>query len=470
LPSKRPLEADVKLVDLSSATPPQKVQSCSERSPAKQPRLELQRNMEILSEVMPETLATKSAETLSITAERPELPGRLPSLRGPKPNLALEKAVEVAMQLLRDGLTAYALEKDLKGESSADVFAEKWAAEHYEEMKSAILGLLPWTGEMKEAPNGSYDIISFQGRKTPRREMDERQLMHFRKEGAQARAWEALCAVLAAISSRKEKIWLEQHDLDDEIADLVKTIPGCKSKTSAKRRQAIRDMIPKLVAEGAGGFAESLIDPRGLHQVTFARRPSGLLPATSMWTRRMPLWDALKSMDDEGPLRGAAADKEWCHGAGREFVFQDLQFGWEETAKARKARSCPYSRKERISAKDLKADKQLRDLLRSKKPVILLDTLAALAPRSVFKDENLSKIVTDELHALCRDAKARGEAVVFTLGSDRPHKLAQRVYLRPPLADYGMRCGCFRWRESCEVPWAREFKWDDRITLCLQMP
>jgi len=288
-------------------------------------------------------------------------------------------------------------------------------------------------------------------------------LQHFRAESDQTRAWEALCAVMATISGRKEKMWLENLDVESELKKMLRKMPQCKS--DERRRAAIREMIPKIMEEGAGAFSETLIDPRMTQIVTFARGPSGLVPGTSMTYRRMPLWDALKGMDDEGPLRAAAAEKEWCWGAGRQFALQDLQFGHEVC-------NIPfgYSRKERKFAKDLQADTQLRDLLRSKKPVVLLDTLAALGPRDVCKNNGLSDIVRAELHVLFKEAKARGEAVVFTLGSAVPHKLAEKVYLQPPLADYGMRCGCLRWRASADVPWAREFKWEDRITLCLQMP
>ena len=48
----------------------------------------------------------------------------------------------------------------------------------------------------------------------------------------------------------------------------------------------------------------------------------------------------------------------------------------------------------------------------------------------VCKSNSLNKIVTAELANLLREAKARGEAVVFSLGSENPHKLAERVH--PP--------------------------------------
>merc|ERR1719199_1553946 len=98
----------------------------------------------------------KSARASNLTPERPEQPQKLPSLRGPRPNRVLKEAVEVAMRLFKEALTAYAIEKetrmrstdDLNGEDKACRFAEQWAAEHYEDLKNAILGLLPWTGKM----------------------------------------------------------------------------------------------------------------------------------------------------------------------------------------------------------------------------------------------------------------------------------------------------------------------------------
>lgn len=454
-PRKRQLETESDADSFKLPFACQDLSSSSECPPAKQPKLEIQRNMEILDLVAPETPEMKEARSLGTEMTPP----KLPSLRGPKPNLKLEQAVEVAMKLFREVLTEYALEKDLRGEDKADKLAERLAGERYEELKNAIVGLLPWAGEMKASSNGKYDIVAFRGRKTTRNEVNRRQLQHFRAEGAQARAWEALCAVMAAISSREEKVWLEYHEIQDDIDKMLNNKHLCKSKRSARRRAAIREMIPKLVEEGAGAFAPYLIDPKSIHHISFARGLSGHLPATHMTFRRMPLWDALKTMDDDGPLRADAFEKEWCFAAGRQFALQDLQYGHKDG-----------SRKDRTYARKLRPEKKLRNLLRSKAPVVLLDTLAALGPRDVCKNQGFSAIVTEELHCLFRQAKEQGEAVVFSLGSEFPHKLAEKVYLRPPLANYGMRVGCLRWRESSSVPWAREFKWDDRITLGLQMP
>jgi len=410
----------------------------------------------------PQTPETRTTQASEVSPDPPSAPATLLNMQNRQESQtdpALGKAVKVAMNLYRDALIEFELERDLKGDENATKLVVQWAADHYEELRNAILSLLPWTGEREIGKGGTYDVIKFTGCKTTRREVCKTQLRHLRAQGAQAQAWEALCAVLAVISAREEKLWLECHNNQEELDELPKKIPLCKSKRSATRRAAICEMVPKWVEHGAGAFVYYLLDPRSVHCMTLARGPEGPLPATSMTTRRMPLWDALKSMDFAGPLCGQAKDKEWCWAAGRQFALQDLQYGHKQG-----------SRKERISTKDLKPDTQLRDLLRSKKPVLLLDTLAALAPRDVCKNQGLSEIVRTELATLFREAKARGEAVVFLLGSEDPHKLAQRVYLHPPLADQGMRCGNLRWREAADVPWAREYRWNDRNTLCLQMP
>jgi len=478
---KRPLETELQNFDnfdLCEELP-------SECPPVKRQSLEIPCDVKVFEEVVcsetPERRTCKSID-LELTPEefRPVTPSLLPvpppqvseqlvSLQL-KPKPSLDAAVKVSMHLFKEALTAYALELDRTGyddTEKADKFCEQWAADHYEELRDAMLSLLPWTGEIKSAPSGAYDVMEFQGRQTPQKKISAKQLEHFRSHGgSQARAWEALCAVLAVVSSREQLVWLD-YNIDLEI-DVPKTLSslglGKARRGSAKRMAAIRDMIPKLMEDGAGGFAKSLIDPRGLHSITFTRGPSGPVPATSTTVRRMPLWDALKCMDDEGPLRGVAADKEWCWGAGRQFALQDLKFGYTTDELE------DEPRKGRIAVDAMEPDTKLRDLLRSKRPVRLLDTLAALAPREVCKEKGLSKIVTTELQRLLVEAKAAGEAVVFHLGSDTPHKLAEKVYLRPPLADNGMRCGCLRWREGADMPWARERELDERIILCIQMP
>jgi len=182
-------------------------------------------------------------------------------------------------------------------------------------------------------------------------------------------------------------------------------------------------------------------------------------PAALVITNRLPLWDALKALDGDNPVVGEAKSREWCLKAGRQFAFQEAKLGISEK-----------SRKYRAAASTLKSDPELRALLRSKKPVVCLEVVAALAPRDVARNEGLSLIVKAELTRVMREAKSRGEAVVFCLGGDSPHTLAEKVYLRKPISDHGLRCGYLRWRASAGVPWAREEQWDERTCLCLQMP
>lgn len=413
------------------------------------------------------TPAVEVAEVKSDQAQAAQGPPS--SSNSPGPCQTLEEASKVVMDLYMEVYTAFVLLKDLKNEAKAEKMAAQWAAEHYEELKSATLNLLPWLGEMTPSTDGSYDVISFQRSGTVLMNSNMRgpekiaaykeDLKSFRLKGERYRAWEALCAVLSVISTREEKGWVENFDVQDDLDDLKK-VPLCKSKGSARRRAKILDtIIPMVKEEGAGAFCEYLIDPTSMQRVTFTRGPAGPVPATSMTVRRMPLWDAFKTMDDDGPLRGAATKQSWVRAAGRQFALQDLAFGYDSE-----------SRQARVCAQGLELDPQIRDLLRSKKPVILLDTLAALGPRDVCKTHRISDIVQGELATLFREAKARGEAVVFCLGGNDPHKLAERVYLRPPLADHGLRIGFLRWRESADSPWAREYGWDDRTAIGLQLP
>merc|ERR1712232_894327 len=109
------------------------------------------------------------------------------------------------------------------------------------------------------------------------------------------------------------------------------------------------------------------------------------------------------------------------------------------------------------------------ELLCSRRPVMLLDVYAALAPRDEARKYGINKVVQSELVALLRNAKARGLAVVFMVGGDRD--LAEKVYLRPQFTEHGLRCGNLRWRDSPRGPWAREkLLWENRYIIGLQLP
>ena len=102
---------------------------------------------------------------------------------------------------------------------------------------------------------------------------------------------------------------------------------------------------------------------------------------------------------------------------------------------------------------------------------MLLDVFASLAPRKFSKHNGLSKVVESELQDLLRNAKAQGKAVVFMMGGEQPHVLAEKVYLRAPFTDNGLRCGFIRWRESPRASWERErHTWQKRVLLGIQLP
>jgi len=277
------------------------------------------------------------------------------------------------------------------------------------------------------------------------------------------RAWEACCAVMAALSTRAEKSWLEAHDTCSNMEAYLATLPGCRAKKSEKRKLEIRKFLEREAASCRGFFAHYMVSPTTNLRVAFAPGVPRSLPASLVITNRLPLWDALVSLDGDFPLKGEAKSRAWCMAAGRQFAFQLANIGIPE-------KPARISRKARAKGSALQPDAKLRELLRSRKPVVQLEVVAALAPRDVSKEHGLGKIVKDELAAVMREAKKRGEAVIFCLGSDSPHILAEKVYLRKPIDEHGLRCGYLRWRASADVPWARETEWSDRTTLCLQMP
>jgi hypothetical protein len=269
------------------------------------------------------------------------------------------------------------------------------------------------------------------------------------------------------MAARGEMSWMDSFHISNEMDYKMKKVPGC-SKGTAKRKAWIREFLLNQVQYGVGNFVGYLVDKDASLRVSFVRAPGvpRPIPATLIIGAREPLWDALQHQDDNGPVRFSLdcqkdhQKREWLMKPGREFAFQLANFDEDEEDKLK----C------RAPIQTLQPDPKLRDLLRSKKVVSQLEVIAALAPRDIMKKEGLSDIVKAELAMFMRDAKARKEAVVFCLGSTSPHTLAQKVYLRAPIGDYGLQCGYLRWRDSPELPWARERCWDSRICLCLQMP
>lgn len=391
----------------------------------------------------------------------------------------LNEAVAAALKLYKEAWVAFAIERDaghaeeMIREDRASKFGEIWAAERYENMKDALLDLLPWLGPMQsDAQDASYQVVEYASQKPPRHfakgsdasaDPDEAKLkahLEWLRSEPRGRAWEALCALMAGVSSRKEKCWMEAFATREWMEEKLATMPLCKSKKSAQRKCAIRTLLEKECSSCCGFFSHYLRKPDTHLRVAFATGVPTPTPSCLVVTRRLPLWDALKSLDDGGPLRGQSASRDWSMAAGRQFAFQTANLGVKEE----------FFRKCRASAEELQPDPKLRDLIRSKKNVVVLEVVAALAPRDVAKREGLGDIVKAELARVMREAKSRGEAVIFCLGSDSPHLLAEKVYLRKPIADHGLQCGYLRCRASADAPWSREREWSDRICLCFQMP
>jgi len=279
-----------------------------------------------------------------------------------------------------------------------------------------------------------YDVVRFQGRdvvsanggrkRATKRQIDmSKQLVLARSHGISGRTRDALVAALAVLSTRREMSWLDAYDMEWPVR---------------------------------GYFAHALVDPTSVCRVSLVRDGGSLRPASLVATHTLPLAEALWRMDGCGPLAGES--RTWCQKGGREFALQEIieaNSGEEE---------------HRQPAHTLRPEPMIRELLCTNKPIVLLDAYVALAPREHSRKHRLSEIVRAELVALLREAKAQGHAVVFQVGGDDPHLLAEKVYLQPAFTQYGLRCGYLRWRGSPRTPWAREQSWNIRACLGLQLP
>jgi hypothetical protein len=270
---------------------------------------------------------------------------------------------------------------------------------------------------------------------------------------------------MASMSARREKCFLELFETGRDIEAEIKDIPGCKTKGSARRKEEIRKAVEKESYYGFGFFAHFIVKTNAKIRTAFIGGPSAPMPVSCMITQRMSLFDVLASEsgdNGDAPLLGPAGKWKWCVQDGTEFAFQEANFAESDDHK---------NRKQRESAALLKPDASLRALLLNRSAMVVhLDVICSLAPRDLAKKDGHSEIVKAELERLMRECKSRGEAVVFTLGSDRPHLLAEKVYMRKPIGNYGLRCGYVRWRASADEPWSRELGWEARPCIMLQMP
>lgn len=373
-----------------------------------------------------------------------------------------KSTVQFVRRLFDDLLADYIYMQDRHEVAKACEVAESAAEQHYDELCGAVERLLTWVDlqdfQTSRASDQPYDFVNFDGQPRPsqKRRADDEE-----SEGSSAAlqesASEALCAALACLASRPEKAWLEAFDGESELTDRRKEFPLESVRTSIS---AVLQRISALRVR-PGYFANALGHCQSSFRLSFVRDVAGALrPACLLVTYNLSFRAALAKMDDDGPLQGPASDWQ-----SRELGFQDLV-----PAGACGAVKDSNDGLVRQSTRRLEADVALTRLLKTRKPVVMLDAVAALAPRAQARDHKLSAVVKAELAGLLRDAKARGVAVVFMLGGDNPHVLAEKVYLRPPFTDYGLRCGYLRWREMDTDSWAREKVEEKRVCIGLQMP
>lgn len=354
-------------------------------------------------------------------------------------------------------------------EDRSGLACEKWASEHYEAIRTALNALLPWAGGVKPAGVGAdYDVLEIQGEKPAglkdayaKRETkaEKQQIRDYRDSSKRSQAREALVTVCSALSCRREKLWVEFSECS--LVDIIKK-SALRRVKSRKMLSLITNFINAEVEKGnwCCQFACALVRAESYIRIAFGRDICGSIPASILIVHRMPLWNVFLKMEDDTPFNGDASKKTWWNHKRRQVAFQELNMAEKD----------PDMRNERLPAAALMPDPEIKKLLQSQTQVVYLDILAALSTREASKKYRLSDIVKAELAMLFREAKAKGEAVIFVLAANDPRVLAEKVYLRPPLNEWGLKCGYFRWRASPTEPWAREKEYSNRTTFMLQMP
>jgi hypothetical protein len=376
----------------------------------------------------------------------------------------LEAATKAALGIFDRFWVEFLRNREKFGSKGASRLAEQQAEDEYRELCDAVVGVLPYTKhtEAVAAGDGNYDVVEFHGCTPPRLRMHGKQdwakkfveqIAYNRNSTEQGRARDALCAALSALASRGEHIWLEaQDDMEWKLDELE------NSEKFADRAQAFEAVLKDMASRNVRGFfSHALVKSSSVYRLSFGREgPQRSLPASLIITYSLPLSEAFEHMDDGGPLPDMTSS--WV--SSREFALQEINKGAE-----------PGSREERLPVERLRPEPQIRQLLLNRQTqVVMLDAIAALAPRRLARENGIGDIVRAELVGLLSRCKAEGKAVVFMCGGDDPHILAEKVYLREPFTKFGLRCGNLRWRSSADEPWAREKPWCQRVCLGLQLP
>jgi len=381
-----------------------------------------------------------------IKVARPRLP-HLPPPASPADEADEEEFLRLTDEAVRihaDVLGCYesSLEFFGKAEKGEDVeegpareLAEEQVASVYERLCELVMRLTRWTeheqSEGKASDGEVYDVAQFQGISPEKRRNCKAASLSAKMQlardtpGRRGRARDALCAVLATLASRREMVWLQAYDVEEPVR---------------------------------GYFAPALVSPTSVFRWSLRRSPSSPgappRPASLLVTHHLPLMKALWKMDQCGPL--PFEPRTWCkENRGSQFALQELASAEDG---------------DRQHVDDIRSDPRLHRLLRTKTPVVLLDAYVALAPRELSRQHGLGEIAREELRAVLRESKERGQAVVFQLGGEDPHLLAYKVYLKPFFMEWGLRCGYLRWRSSSKESWAKEKPYQGRAVLGLQLP
>ncbi|CAE7677334.1 car [Symbiodinium sp. CCMP2456] len=346
--------------------------------------------------------------------------GKLPQLRKRLPpavtGLRLYETLhrEYAKALQEEGLTV-AMSR------VADTASEKYAELH----RTALELLRSVASRHRESGSRSsanYDVLIFRGEAfgDRRRNLSVR-LASLRRRRGKVR--EALCSVLAALCCRLQKNWLAAYDEEEPVR---------------------------------GYFAHSLVEASSVFRV--ALRPGRPLRLASLLIyQELPLAQALAAMDHGGPFP-EGHEKE---------PIGERRYGLQRVG----VEGCPgEEQKERLC--DVEPEARIRDLMKSKAPVIVLDVYCALAPKDHAKRHNLGPVVKAELAALLRRSRDAGQAVLFLVGGERPAQLAQKVYLQPRFTSIGgLMCGYLRWKPDASAPWEPpKLQGQRRIIFGLQLP
>lgn len=336
-----------------------------------------------------------------------------------------------ALRLYQEIWTQYSEKKEADSHEEACKHVASLAAKRYKELHAAASELLlaaseaSERGEHSSSGNSAYKILTFRGKAVEKGRGKWGLTARLQKHRKERRGGlrEALCAVLACLCCRVQKSWLDAYD--DE-------------------------------APVRGYFAHALVDPVSIFRVAVRPgRPPRL--ASLIVTSELPLALALGKQDYGGPFPEVHAKEPiGSRQYGLQRIGVELGSGEER----------------REPLKEVQEEQALRRLMASSERVLVLDVYCALGSKEKMRQFSLGGIIRQELIALLRGAKERGQAVLFVVGSEQPEQLAEKVYLQPWFTCIGgLRCGYLRWKARPGAYWEPpKLHYTKRVMFGLQLP